>query len=517
MEKRALRKTFQYILIGMFLILIYIGLIMNASTMASFSVELYSFEGIKEAIGAFESEFLDHFFEKEQFVNLNGLVARVTGMHELNEVYRLDNDVLISIDQGLDMKDVESAIDAVVGMKEFLSDRDIPLLFVLPPTKYDGKEINPPIEKATVIDNSEFFVKALNEEGIPCINLFDYLCESEEGFYSMYFNTDHHWKPVTAFNAVTLTMDWFESEQGLTTNKNYEDIDLWKVERVQNCFLGSRGRRTGRYFAGLDDFELVYPRFDTELSFLVPAKQIVRKGNYYETIFDFSKMESDDVFLRNVYSTYLGADYGNCFLRNQNAPILKKVLVIKDSFALPYCAFLATHFAAIDMIDLRYYTERSLYEYVEATMPDYVIYCMNSKSIAQKEFFSDYHGDRKLTSESKKVAVSVNKSCDIKAKDFAYNYERIGCIEGNSEYLLHIDTMSQNSNGTGYVGVTVYDSEQRKTIDQKILTIGCDQEWRFKTAETDKSLELLIYTGIPGRTENTSLKCSGIELSKLMS
>ncbi len=53
------------------------------------------------------------------------------------------------------------------------------------------------------------------------------------------------------------------------------------------------------------------------------------------------------------------------------------MLLIKDSYGLPYGAFLATMVDKLYMVDLRYYNIENLSDYVESVKPDLILimYC----------------------------------------------------------------------------------------------------------------------------------------------
>lgn len=44
-----------------------------------------------------------------------------------------------------------------------------------------------------------------------------------------------------------------------------EDPSNYRTETYEAWHLGSRGQRTGAYFSGIDDFELILPEFGTSL------------------------------------------------------------------------------------------------------------------------------------------------------------------------------------------------------------------------------------------------------------
>lgn len=73
--------------------------------------------------------------------------------------------------------------------------------------------------------------------------------------------------------------------------------------------MGAEGRRVGKYYAGLDDFELIFPDFETDFTFSVPDKGIIRNGSFNNAILDDSQTLGKYGFDRNAYYKYIGGDY----------------------------------------------------------------------------------------------------------------------------------------------------------------------------------------------------------------
>ena len=88
-------------------------------------------------------------------------------------------------------------------------------------------------------------------------------------------------------------------------------------------------------------------------------------------------IDTKDVFT-NRYASYFGADYPEVIIENHLAKNDYKILIVKDSFALPFTAFLSTMTSEIRMLDFRYYDEMSVEEYVAANDIDAVLYVYKS-------------------------------------------------------------------------------------------------------------------------------------------
>ena len=77
------------------------------------------------------------------------------------------------------------------------------------------------------------------------------------------------------------------------------------------------------------------------------------------------------------YGMYTSMDLSEVIINNTKSATNKKILVIKDSFALPVTAFLSTCFKETRMIDLRYMQDMSVYDYIDDYNPDFVLILYN--------------------------------------------------------------------------------------------------------------------------------------------
>ncbi len=87
-----------------------------------------------------------------------------------------------------------------------------------------------------------------------------------------------------------------------------------------------------------------------------------------------------DSIYTNRYAAYFGGDYPEVIIKNQIETNGKKVLIIKDSFALPVGAYLSTVVEELVMLDIRYNTMEDIQSYVLEYQPDIaIILCKSMK------------------------------------------------------------------------------------------------------------------------------------------
>lgn len=328
---------------------------------------------------------------KYAFIDLNGLYMRVTGRRTDNGVMKLKNGMLT--EENTPECDVRGISEGINALAEYTQNSGANFIYIQLPYKLDP-------DSALVIEgktdhsneNADSLIAALDDD-IDVLDLRPLLSGSAESVEQNFFRTDHHWNYYGAFKGfseILRQLDERFPECGIDLSCG--DIENWESHTVKNWLLGSRGRRTGRFFAGLDDMTYYTPKFETWISC-----EIFDTGEYYEG--DFSRANirmaritgDKDPYEKNAYCMYMGEDYGYVMQRNPNAAGKLKILLIKESFSLPLQAYLSTAFGYVDSVDPRYLENITVKDYIDSVKPDVVLLALNPNVIHLcPDDFSDY-------------------------------------------------------------------------------------------------------------------------------
>ena len=110
----------------------------------------------------------DSFAYKNDFLNLNGLFARLTGRRVLNEVVRLNNGML---GQVIQKKATTAQANAIIDFSDYLSEQNIPFLYIQMPYKesLDGQDF--PMELTSYAnENAGGLVSRLTTAGVATLD-----------------------------------------------------------------------------------------------------------------------------------------------------------------------------------------------------------------------------------------------------------------------------------------------------------------------------------------------------------
>ena len=346
------------------------------------------FSGFTELV---HESYVNDTLGRYEFVDLNGLFMRVTGRRTDNSVMKLRNGMLT--EEHTPPCDVTALSDGINALAKYVQDQGTPFLYVQLPYKLD-------LNTALVIDGKEDFshdnadrLIAALDAGVDVIDLRPLLCGDAESIEKYFFRTDHHWNYYGAFQGFSELLRQLDKRfPNFGIDLACGELNNWEGHTVKNWLLGSRGRRTGRFFAGLDDMTYYIPKFETEISCDIPEAGEHYEGDFSAANLRMKKITGDrDLYEKDAYGLYIGGDYGYVHHENTGASVKQKILLIKESYSLPMMAYLSTVFETVDSVDPRYLENITVKKMIDELEPDIVILAMNPNAIHLcPEAFSDF-------------------------------------------------------------------------------------------------------------------------------
>ena len=236
------------------------------------------------------------------------------------------------------------------------------------------------------VENKEKLIKSLEDKDIPYLDFMDTFEEEDNPTNELFYRTDHHWKEYPGFVAYQSLCKELKSRYGFEYSQEYADYSNYNVKDYPDCFLGSIGRKVGRYFTwqGLDDFRLITPKFETNMTEEQPIKGETRSGTFEESVLYMENL-SGEVYKTNQYATYSGGDFRLQIMKNNLNPQGKKILLIRDSFACVVAPFLALQTNELHICDMRDMEgmigdKMNMEDYIKEIKPDYVVVLYTSVS-----------------------------------------------------------------------------------------------------------------------------------------
>lgn len=332
---------------------------------------------------------------KGTYINLNGFMANIMGQVEMNDRIKLKNGYLSTLGTSFKKEKMDEVFVNIQNLCQKQTEQGKYFLFVLAPSKSWKSEEYFPVgyyDKSNT--DATYLLNLFDANGIPYLDLRESLEEENIAFEDIFFATDHHWTPQTGFWAYTKILNKLEEMGAVGQLKDlYVQKNNYNFDIYENSFLGSSGKRTGRYYAGLDDFCLISPKFDTNINIKIEKKNIDLTGRFEEIAYsNLDNLEKNDYFNENPYALYGWADQALISWRNDMAPEKSKVLMIGDSFGNVPFSLMSLYFASCEELDMRHFDD-NFTEFYEKFNPDTTIFLINLNRLlaanASFPFFRD--------------------------------------------------------------------------------------------------------------------------------
>ena len=341
-------------------------------------------EGIFEAISKFTDEVENISTEQLAYhdfcVNLNSAFMRFTNKRVVEKddvtVVKMDNGMLAEEVSKIPEEDIQIFADAV---KRLQDDTGVPVMYVMAPEKgYNGGF--PSNTDNYIGENCDIFLTELENRSVNYLDLRASMVEDEMTVEESFYATDHHWKPEVGLWAANEICEKLGADYGFEYDVTLLDIKNYQVNTYEKCFLGSEGRKTGIYYTkyGLEDFDVLYPKFSTDLMVTNEVEDTEVSGSFKDTVLNLKHLSYTTPYQSWLYSTYSDGDNAVQVIENKLNEDGKTVLVVRDSFAGVVTPFLALECKSLHVLDLRtdvIGTDRveSVSEYAKEIQPDYII------------------------------------------------------------------------------------------------------------------------------------------------
>lgn len=324
----------------------------------------------------------DGFELQKQCIELTAYVNKLCG----TRVIRSAN-TLVSIHDGyITMPagkiDTEAYAENVIEFVEFLDAAGIPSLYVESLFKVDRTDHDPLLYDDYTNRNADELLHYLREAGVEVMDLRENVFSQELDHYSLFFKTDTHWLPSTGLWAAGEIVAHLNEEFGALIDSDLLLSDRYQGILYEDAFLGSLGRNAGLSWCGADDFTLLLPDFDTDLSYVSEGAGIDRSGSFDEALIFWEHLENIDYYEESCYASYMNGRQACAQIYNHMAENDIRILLISDSFGATVAPFLALEVSEVDFIDPRLFNG-SIESYIRESEPDIVVVMMNPEVITE--------------------------------------------------------------------------------------------------------------------------------------
>ena len=338
----------------------------------------------------FETDVATSFYQKMGFVNVNAAFRNLLLQRQMNGVVKLNNGYLIS-PIGWVSDESQYNADAVVHLKQYLDEHNISFLYVIAP--YTSSKYDPQLPVGVedfANDNLDRFSAMLQKENVDVLDLREIMHEEGIDQYEMMYRTDHHWTTKGGFYAYTKINEWLMKELNCKVDPQVSNISNYTITTYEKWHLGSNGQRTGASFAGIDDFDLITPNFETSLIVMQEdSDKFGQEGSFEDIFIDRRPLEKRNPFSRYTYDDVYGAALTSCVnMRSDND---KKIVLLTDSYGRAIAPYLSISYK--QLVKLGTDVDSLTSSFIEDIYkPDVVIMCLYAgNAIGDGDYARSYY------------------------------------------------------------------------------------------------------------------------------
>ncbi len=322
--------------------------------------ESFSVEGILNGqyFSKWDSYFSDHILGRDYFVSIYSDIQQLFNRKQINDIYFGDDQFLFSLSDYNLKSDEELKGRAMYfnDIAKYYNQSQVYLVNL--PEKYTVYEAKMPINNFHSPLKDEFY-KLTHEidENIEVIDM-EQVLRGEEIYY---YKTDHHWNMNGTYVGYATIIN--------EIRKKFPDVpsainrDEFKIERFDNYFVGSDGRRVGQLVDYQEDIELWRHSAQDDLVITIDGEA----GKLYSTGY------LSDTKFNNDYGVYMGGDNQVEIIYNNSIDNDLSIAIFGDSMSNPLVPLLCLNFKTVYSYDMRHY-DGDIREELDQINPDILMF-----------------------------------------------------------------------------------------------------------------------------------------------
>ena len=280
--------------------------------------------------------------------------------------------------------DMELAVERIGRLRDYCSEQGIPFLYVSYPSKASYTDSRPAEDfgiRSVDRETRSLFLRRIRETGIPVLDIEGVLRDRGIKQEEVFYLTDHHWRTRVGLIAAKETAEALKTDLSLDVHPELLEEGSYHATEYPYRWLGESGRKVSALWAGtLDGYTLYEPDYATAFEYYVPAAKIQKEGSFSDFIDTELFRRKPDLYRESLHYIYMKDSQPVTWLRNRSLSGAR-VLMIKDSFAVPVAPFLAAATGELCWWDMRKNSDK-VYDYIKKHSFDAVV-------IAYTDFWRD--------------------------------------------------------------------------------------------------------------------------------
>ena len=201
--------------------------------------------------------------------------------------YRLENGMLMYSLRKDSPEDLHKYADNVVELSRYVKKHGKNFLYVELPYKVQDEDEYPAGVPEYGNPNADEILKVLSSKSVHRMDVRDIMKDKNMKSTDSFFRTDQHWKPeIALWAAGEISKKLSQVDSEWKDHPEYRNLNNYRKEHYSDLFLGAIGKKIGSAYAGMDDFDILIPKFDNQFRYCMPkAKKTVERNGNFKTAF----------------------------------------------------------------------------------------------------------------------------------------------------------------------------------------------------------------------------------------
>ena len=337
----------------------------------------------------YETYFTDQFPLRDRWMKAHILLEKVTKQTYINDYYITDDQYILAkplaytADQNVDV-----SIEQMNRLGETAKNAGSEMyFFYLPSRIITLADMYPDfIGKGYTTYSKDYLYNGITNEHIQKFDLSTELINnySLEERKQMFYQTDHHWNEEGAIKGYEFIHNTLANTSSVVKSEPFNSENYSKVCAENLDFVGSYNLQLYKLITNHNDLACHYVsnkvNYDTDYTIYngdIANNAVVSASGLFG-----SKMKNTEGDIN--YAEVFMQDYAEINIVNNlkaQAGESSKALIIKDSYANAVNLLVAENFAQTSILDIRYFTEGTIEQYIQTHGFDTIIVLYNGETI----------------------------------------------------------------------------------------------------------------------------------------
>ena len=350
----------------------------------------FSLEAIVDGsyMSAYETYFTDQFPLRDSWMKEHVVLENLTKQTYINDYYVQADYILAkplayTADQNLNV-----SIEQMNQLADTAKNAGSELYFFYLPSRIIALEDMYPsfMSKGYTTYSKDYLYNGVTNEHVQKFDLStefinNYTLEERK---QLFYQTDHHWNEKGAIKGYEFIHNTLAKTSGSVSGESFDASNYEKVCAEHLDFVGSYNLQLYKLFRDHNDLACHYisNQLDYDTDYTIYSGNVANNAVIPASGLFGSKMKNTDGDIN--YAEVFMQDYPEINIVNNpkvQAGGASKALIIKDSFANAVNLLVAENFAYTSIIDIRYYTEMTIEQYIQTHGFDTIIMLYNGETI----------------------------------------------------------------------------------------------------------------------------------------